>query len=269
MAELQGLAAIRAYKAKMAEIAEKREEQKAAGDAPRPQYLRLQDGQSVKLRFLQEMDTEARNYDPNRGVGVGEIEHQGIGNNFKYRATCTMDSEGKCWACEKVRSAAKDSEEKKYGQRKNYYINVLVDLGDGNEPQVWILSRGLNSSFVAQLMDETDEEGTITEVTYKVTRNGKGTDSTYLLRALPKDTTFDSIDFDKIETFDIKKQVLRKIPYDTDYDNKVFSQEQFYTQSAGDWKRIFGGGVDENSSGDAGQSAKPTVDSATSIDMGW
>ncbi|WXW92572.1 SSB protein [Streptomyces phage Enygma] len=267
MSELKGLDAIRAYKKKMAEQAAEREERAKNADRPKPRYLRLAVDESVKVRFLQEMDTESRNYDPNRGVGVGVIEHQGLDTNFKFRANCTMDTEGRCWACEKARVAKKDSKEKGYSARKNYYINVLVDRGDGNEPEVYVLSRGLNSSFVADLMEETDEEGSITEKTYKLTRRGTGTDSTYSIREVKNDTTFDKFDFDKVEIFDIEDQVLRKIPYETDYENRVFSQEQFYTQSPGDWKRIFANDDDEAKPAEA--NTQKADDAATSIEVGW
>lgn len=268
MSELKGLDAIRAYKKKMAEQAAEREERAKNADKPKPKYLRLGVDESVKVRFLQEMDTESRNYDPNRGVGVGAIEHQGLDGNFKFRANCTMDTEGRCWACEKSRTAKKDSKDKGYSARKNYYINVLVDRGDGNEPEVYVLSRGLNSSFVADLMEEAEEEGSITEKTYKLTRRGTGTDSTYSIREAKNDTTFDAVDFDKIEVFNIEEQVLRKIPYETDYEKRVFSQEQFYTQSPGDWKRIFANDDDDDTQSSS-TSTQKTEDAATSIEVGW
>ncbi|AXH67267.1 DNA binding protein [Streptomyces phage Wofford] len=267
MSELKGLDAIRAYKKKMAEQAAEREERAKNAEKPRVKYLRLGVDESVKVRFLQEMDTESRNYDPNRGVGMGAIEHQGIDDNFKYRANCTMDTDSRCWACEKYRAAKKDSKEKQYVQKKMYYINVLVDRGDGNEPEVYILSRSLNSSFVVDLMEEAEEEGSITEKTYKLTRRGAGTDSTYSIREAKNDTTFNSVDFDKLEIFDIEGQVLRKIPYETDYENKIFSQEQFYTQRPGDWKRVFANEDDDSQPATA--STQKTEDSATSLEVGW
>ncbi|AXH69606.1 single strand DNA binding protein [Streptomyces phage LukeCage] len=269
MSELKGLDAIRAYKKKMAEQAAEREERAKNADRPKPKYLRLGVDESVKVRFLQEMDTEARNYDPNKGVGVGAVEHQGLDGNFKFRANCTIetDRDNRCWACEKARVAKQGSKEKGYSQRRNYYINVLVDRGDGNEPEVYVLSRGLNSSFVADLMEETDEEGSITEKTYKLTRRGSGTDSTYSLREVKNDTTFDKFDFDSLELFDIESQVLRNIPYETDYEKRVFSQEQFYTQSPGDWKRIFAN--DDDDAQPATASTQKADDAATSIEVGW
>lgn len=238
MSELSGLAAIRAYKKKMAEQAEERETRRAQGDGPKVQYLKLADGQAVKVRFLQEMDTEGKNYDPNKGIGMGAVEHTGIDDKWTYRGICTIE-DGQCWPCEQFRGSKKGEPGSKYVQKRNYYINALVDFGNGEEPQTWILSRGLNSSFVADLMEETDETGTIMGKTFKVTRRGTGTDTSWSLRHLASDTTFDSVNVDEAHVFKIEKDVLRHVPYETDYEKKMFSQERYYTQNAGEWKREF------------------------------
>lgn len=263
MAELNGLAAIRAYKQKMKEEAEEREARQS-GDRIKPQYLSLKDGQSVKLRFLQEMDSEGTHYDPNKGIGMGAIEHAGLDDKFRYRGLCTIE-DGKCWPCEKRMKAKKGDPEAKYTQRKNYYINALVDLGDGSEPQTWIISRGLNSSFVADLMEEMDETETIMNKTFKVTRRGSGTETTWSLRHMANDTTFDSVDVDAAHVFNIEKEVLKSVPYETDYNAKMFGQEKFYTQNQGDWKKTFLDG-DEDSEGSNDSDSK---DSEVGDDMTW
>jgi hypothetical protein len=249
MAELSGLAAIRAYKKQMKEEAEAREARQS-GDLKKPQYLKLEDGQSVKVMFLQEMDTDSKNYDPKRGIGMGAIEHAGLDGNFKFRGLCTIE-DGKCWPCEKRMKAKKGDPDAKYTQRKNYYINALVDFGDGSEPETWVLSRGLNSSFIADLMDEVDETETIMGKTFKVARRGSGTDTTWSLRELRNDTTFESVDVDAAHVFDIEKEVLKSIPYETDYIGKMFGQSEFYTQSPGDWKKKFLDGDSDSDSGDS------------------
>lgn len=264
MSELTGLAAIRAYKKKMAEEAAAREARKNEADGPKLQFLTLKDGESVKVRFLQEMDEDSKNFNPKRGIGMGAIEHQGLDSKFKYRALCTIES-GKCWPCEQVRQAKKGDPATKYSQRRNYYINALVDFGDGEEPQVYIINRGLNSSFIAQLMDEVDEEETIMGQTYKITRQGEGTGTTWMLRPLPRDTTFDSVELDEVETFDIGKRVLRSVPYEIDYENKQFGQEKYYTQNDGDWVKTFVGDEDKKPSSESNESAKPSV----TPDMDW
>lgn len=265
MAELNGLAAIRAYKLRMKQEAEEREARQS-GDRIKPQYLSLKDGQSVKVLFLQEMDPDCKNYDPKRGIGMGAIEHAGLDANFKYRGLCTVE-DGKCWPCERRMKAKKGDPESKYTQRKNYYINALVDFGDGSEPETWILSRGLNSSFIADLMEEVEETDTIMGKPFKVTRRGSGTETTWSLRELRNDTTFDSVDVDAAHVFNIEKEVLKSVPYEIDYENKMFGQAEFYTQAPGDWKRIFLDGGDESassdSSGDASKDSSEVGDEMT------
>lgn len=265
MGELSGLAAIRAYKKQMAEEAEAREARAKDGDSPKPKYLKLADGQSVKVRFLQEMDTESSNYDPSKGIGMGAIEHTGLDDKWTYRGLCTID-EGRCWPCEQFRGSKKGEPNSKYVQKRNYYINALVDFGDGSEPETWILNRGLNSSFVAQLMDEVEIEGTIMGQTYRVTRQGEGTGTVWMLRGMPKDTTFESVDLDAAHVFDINKEVLRHIPYEIDYSRKMFGQEKYYTQNAGDWKKTFLDSTD----GTSNDSAETSTDDAAVGDvMKW
>lgn len=264
MAELNGLAAIRAYKKKMKEEAEEREARQN-GEKVKPRYLKLDDGQSVKVMFLQEMDTESKNYDPKRGIGMGAIEHTGLDGNFKYRGLCTIDDK-KCWPCEMRAKAKKGDPEAKYTQRKNYYINALVDFGDGSEPETWVLSRGLNSSFVADMIEEVDETETIMGKTFKVTRRGSNTDTTWSLRELRNDTTFESVDVDAAHVFDIEKEVLKSVPYETDYVGKMFSQAEFYTQAPGDWRKKF---FDGDSDNDSSKSTETANDSEVGDDMTW
>lgn len=264
MAELNGLAAIRAYKQKMKEEAEEREA-RASGDQKKPQYLKLDDGQSVKVTFLQEMDPDSKNYDPKNGIGMGAIEHAGLDGNFKYRGLCTIE-DGKCWPCERRAKAKKGDPEAKYTQRKNYYINALVDFGDGSEPETWILSRGLNSSFVADLMEEVEETETIMGKTFKVTRRGSGTETTWSLRELRNDTTFESVDVENAHVFNIEKDVLKSVPYETDYVGKMFGQAEFYTQAPGDWKKKF---LDGDSDGSETSEVSNSKDSEVGDDMTW
>lgn len=266
MAELNGLAEIKAYKARMKAEAEEREARQS-GEQRKPKYLKLDDGQSVKVMFLQEMDPESKNYDPKRGIGMGAIEHAGLDGNFKYRGLCTIE-DGKCWPCEKRAKAKKGDPEAKYTQRKNYYINALVDFGDGSEPETWVLSRGLNSSFVADLMEEEEETETIMGKTFKVTRRGSGTETTWSLRELRNDTTFESVDVENAHVFDIEKEVLKTVPYETDFIGKMFGQSEFYTQAPGDWKKKFlDGDSDDSKSDDSNDSSNK--ESEVGDNMTW
>jgi hypothetical protein len=216
MGAIKGLAAIRAFNESRAAAAKEREER---SKAPKIKYLSLTDGQNVTIRFLQELDTESENYDPNRGVGTGIVEHVvwKPSERQMLRASCSMDLEGKCYGCEMLRAG-----DKAYAQKSNYYINALVDLMDGSAPEVMILSRGMGSTFFTALIEEAEDEGSITGINYKVGRRGTGTDTTWILKGLKTDPLDDS----EVELYDIDKGVVRNYPY-VATDTQV-SQEDFY-----------------------------------------
>jgi hypothetical protein len=218
MSTLKGLAAIRAFGEKQAQAAKEREDRL---NAPKVEYLNLNDGQSVRVRFLQEMDAESENYDKTRGTGTLAVEHVVYVKSLKrmYRATCTIEDEGRCYGCERARAG-----DKEFGQKRNYYVNALVDFMDGEEPRTMIVSRGMGSTFFAQLFEEA-EEGSITESNYKITRKGSGTDTKWLLKVL-KD---EPLDVSEVVVHDIdneKNGVIRSFPYEAT--NEKASQEQYF-----------------------------------------
>ena len=44
-------------------------------DAPRTRWLRLEEGQSVKVRFVNELDEDSPNYDKDRDLAIVVAEH--------------------------------------------------------------------------------------------------------------------------------------------------------------------------------------------------
>ncbi len=219
MGTLKGLAAIRAYTEKQAQAAKEREDRL---NAPKVEYLNLNDGQSVRVRFLQEMDAESENYDKTRGTGTLAVEHVVFVKSLRrmYRATCTIEDEGRCYGCERARAG-----DKEFAQKRNYYINALVDFMDGEAPKTMIVSRGMGSTFFAQLFEEA-EEGTITESNYKITRKGSGTDTKWLLKVLPKDEPLDDSEATVHDIDDEKNGIIRSFPYEAT--NEKASQEQYF-----------------------------------------
>ncbi|QJD50826.1 single strand DNA binding protein [Streptomyces phage Bmoc] len=219
MGTLKGLAAIRAYTEKQAQAAKEREDRL---NAPKVEYLNLSDGQSVRVRFLQEMDPESENYDKTRGTGTLAVEHVVFVKSLRrmYRATCTIEDEGRCYGCERARAG-----DKEFAQKRNYYINALVDFMDGEAPKTMIVSRGMGSTFFAQLFEEA-EEGTITESNYKITRKGSGTDTKWLLKVLPKDEPLDDSEAVVHDIDDEKNGIIRSFPYEAT--NEKASQEQYF-----------------------------------------
>lgn len=218
MGTLKGLAAIRAYTEKQAQSAKEREDRL---NTPKVEYLNLTDGQSVRVRFLQEMDAESENYDKSRGTGTLAVEHVVFVKSLRrmYRATCTIEDEGRCYGCEKSRAG-----DKEYAQKRNYYINALVDFVDGEKPKTMIISRGMGSTFFAQLFEEA-EEGSLTESNYKITRRGSGTDTKWLLKPL-KDEPLDDSDAIVHDIDDEKNSIIRSYPYEGTTEKA--SQEQYF-----------------------------------------
>lgn len=220
MGTLKGLAAIRAHNEQQAQAAKERE---ARLNSAKVEYLSLTDGQSVKARFLQEMDAEAKNYDKTRGVGVGVVEHSVFDKSARrmYRATCLMDDEGRCYGCERYRAGDKD-----YAIKRNYYINVLVDAMDGEAPKTMVLSRSLGSTFFEKLLTMHDLLETITEKNFKITRTGTSKDTKWDLQLLKEDAPLNDSEAVVHEIDNEANGIIRRYPYDATTEKA--SQEQYF-----------------------------------------
>jgi hypothetical protein len=243
MGTLKGLAAIRAHNEQQAQIAKERE---ARLNSAKVEYLSLNDGQSVKARFLQEMDAEAKNYDKTRGVGVGVVEHVVFDKASRrmYRTACLMDDESRCYGCEQYRAGDKD-----YAAKRNYYINVLVDAMDGEAPKTMVLSRGLGSTFFEKLLTMHDLLDTITEKNFKITRTGTSKDTKWDLQLLKEDAPLDDSEAVVHEIDDEANGVIRRYPYQAT--SEKASQEQYF---AGETYK------DKNDAGSAEPQSKPKAD---------
>lgn len=255
MGTLKGLAAIRAYSEKQAQAAKEREERL---NAPKVEYLNLSDGQSVRVRFLQEMDAESENYDKARGTGTLAVEHVVFVKSLRrmYRATCTIEDEGRCYGCERARAG-----DKEFSQKRNYYINALVDFMDGNEPKTMIVSRGMGSTFFAQLFEEAEDNGTLTDTNYKITRRGSGTDTKWLLKPL-KDEVLDDSNAVVHDIDDEKNGIIRSFPYEATNDKA--SQEQYFNGET------YNDGKSEGSESGSTEDAKPKSSGAGyNMDESW
>lgn len=216
MAFVQGIKAIK-------ELREKAEKEKAArGDRDRPKttFFKLDDGESRRVRFLQELDEESPNYNPDAGIGIIMIEHQGPGpEGWKRRAQCTLE-EGQCYPCEQ--RAAGDYENWRK-PKSVMYLNVLENPGTDDE-KVSVLSQAVFGQGIIGTLIEyaSDEEmgGSITDREWKITRNGEGTESKHTAVA------YGTKEFDKpvtdYELFDLT-QTVAKVPYER--------QEAFYTSN--------------------------------------
>jgi len=181
-------------------------------NAPKVKWLKLADGQSVKIRFIEELDEDSANYNADRGLALVVKEHTNP-KDYKRKAVDTMETEGRDWAEEMHRKDPKAG----WRARLRFYCNVLVD--DGIEaPYVAIWNMGISkqSSFNT-IREYALETGSISNVLWKLKRNGQGTETNYTL--IPNVPDSEPFKWDGYEFFNLDK-VVREVPYP--------EQEAFY-----------------------------------------
>lgn len=182
------------------------------GNASKVRWLKLADGQSVKIRFIEELDEDSANYNESRGLALVVKEHTNP-KDYKRRALDTMDSEGRDWAEEMHRKDPKAG----WRARLRFYCNVLVD--DGMEaPYVAIWAMGVSKQSAFNTIREYAlETGSISNLTWKLKRNGQGTETSYTL--IPGTPDKEPFDWSTTEPIPLER-ALNKIPY--------AEQEAFY-----------------------------------------
>jgi hypothetical protein len=185
---------------------------KYEGTGTKVRWLKLADGQAVKIRFIEELDEDSANYNAERGLALVVSEHTNP-KDYKRKAVDTMDTEGRDWAEEMHRKDMKAG----WRARLRFYCNVLVD--DGIEaPYVAIWSMGVSKQSAFNTIREYAlETGSISNLTWKVKRNGQGTETSYTL--IPGGPDKEPFDWSSVEPFPLEK-ALNKIPY--------AEQEAFY-----------------------------------------
>lgn len=181
---------------------------------PRVRWLKLTDGQSVKIRFIEELDEDSPNYNDGRGLALVVKEHSNP-KDYKRKALDTMDSEGRDFAEEMYRKDPKGNAGWKAKLR--FYCNVLID--DGLEdPYVAIWSMGVSKQSVFNTIREYAlDTGSVSNLTWKLKRNGVGTETNYTL--IPTVPDSEPFSWEGIEPFPLES-ALNKIPY--------AEQEAFY-----------------------------------------
>jgi hypothetical protein len=175
-------------------------------------WLKLADGQSAKIRFVEELDSESAHYADGRGLSVVIAEHTNP-KDYKRKAACTMDSEGRCYGCEMARLEPKSG----WRSKMRFYCNVLVD--DGLEdPYIAVWSQGVSKQSAFNTIREYAlETGSISNLTWKLKRNGQGTETNYT--RIPTGPDSEPFKWPEAENFNLEK-VVREVPYP--------EQESFY-----------------------------------------
>lgn len=185
---------------------------KYEGTGTKVKWLKLADGQSVKIRFIEELDEESASYSEDRGLALVVKEHTNP-KDYKRKAVDTMDTEGRDWAEEMHRKDPKAG----WRARLRFYCNVLVDDGI-EEPYVAIWSMGVSKQSAFNTIREYAlETGSISNLSWKLKRNGQGTETSYTLIPSAPDTQ--PFDWSNVTPFPLE-MALNKIPY--------AEQEAFY-----------------------------------------
>ena len=181
-------------------------------NGPRVTWLKLEDSQSVSVRFVNELDGDSPSYDEKNGLAIVVSEHTNP-KDYKRKAACSAESEGRCFGCEMHRKDMKAG----WRARLRFYINVLVDDGV-NDPHIAVWSMGVAKSATFDTIREyVQDSQSLSTMTWKLKRNGKGTETTYILIPIKQDE--EKFDWSKHEIPDLEA-VVKEVPY--------AEQESFY-----------------------------------------
>lgn len=168
-------------------------------------WLKIANGASVRMRFLDDFDES-----PAVLAGAGKVvylEEHTSPKDFRKKALCTKDDEGRCWACEQAIANPR----KGWAKRGRVYVNVLVNDGV-EDPYVAVWSMGVAKSPTFETLKEVFvDEGSISNREFRVKRSGEGTNTTYIIRDLGTDA--EPFDFTAYERFDLEK-ITRSVGYD-------------------------------------------------------
>jgi hypothetical protein len=238
----------------LAEYRKRKEEEEARREeAKKPKFNRFalqKDGDSVVVRFAQEIDFSAKNYDESRGIGFVNVEHKcgdDPKNGWKNRANCSDESQGACFPCEKVKDYDVDWNQRKgWKQQEKFYINLIagapreeVETVNGQEKkryfttdidkktgdgEVYLLEQsthnGIYDDLANYFLEEELSGATITDKFFKITRKGNLYNNTeYSVLAL-KEIPKGAKDLSEFELVNITEDALKEVPY--------AQQEAFY-----------------------------------------
>lgn len=187
----------------------------------------LEPGQSRKIRFVQELDKNAKNYREEYGLGLVVVERnhpdntpygQPGGKLWWLRLVDRTEDDGRDWAAEQG-----------WDLRTTLYINVVdVDTGE-----VLLFEKNAYSDLADDIFTTAGERGTLTDGVFKFSK-GEGSKGRYSISAV--DFTDEQLDVDPEELFDIENEILKNIP--------ASEQEQFVQEIE---SRVYG--ADEEGEG--------------------
>lgn len=175
-------------------------------EGSRARWLKLEDGQSVKIRFINELDADSKHYDKSRGLAIVVAEHTNP-RDYRRKAVCTLDDEGRCFGCEMHRKDPKAG----WKARLRFYTNVLVDDGTEEYVAVWSQGVGPKSPATNILIEYATDTGSISNLQWRLKRSGTGTQTNYTLIPLANDS--DEYNWSDVDPFNLEKVAVRNISY--------------------------------------------------------
>ncbi len=189
-------------------------------------WLKLADGQSVKIHFLDDLDGSSSECDHGAGIAVVIPEHKAP-SNYMTKMQCTRPDA--CWACDKAIANKKQG----WGRTNRFYINVLVDDGT-QEPYVAVWSQGTaRSAAFDQLKEDFIDNGQIANRWYRLKRTGSTVNDTkYLLRALEADS--EPFNYGDYERYDLAG-LVKEVPYADQAAYLAAPPEEVAEASDSDW----------------------------------
>jgi hypothetical protein len=160
----------------LADVLKKKQERAERSDRPDVNWFSLNDNNPARVRFLQEIDPDAPHYEESKGSALFLVEHVSP-QDFRRKAECTMETEGRCFACEMNQEEPKAN----WWAKTNFYVQVL----DAKDDKVKILSRPAPGTFFDALFEwATDENnGSVVAdsdgkaVTFNIRKGPNKTDS--------------------------------------------------------------------------------------------
>jgi hypothetical protein len=168
-------------------------------------WLKLADGQALKIRFVEELDEDSASYSESRGLALVVKEHTNP-KDYRRKAVDTTETEGRDWAEEMHRKDPKAG----WRARLRFYCNVLVDDGI-EDPYVAIWSMGVSKQSAFNTIREYAlDTGSISNLTWKLKRNGQGTETSYTLIPSVPDT--EPFSWNEIQPFPLES-ALNRIAY--------------------------------------------------------
>jgi len=188
----------------LADILRKKQERAERSDRPEVEWFSLKDNNPARVRFLQELDPDAPNYDSNKGSALFLVEHVSP-QDYRRKAECTIETEGRCFACEMAQEDPKP-EGGTWFQKTNMYIQVF----DAKTNSVRILSRPAPGSFFDALYDYAadENEGSIVGPTFKIQKGPGKTDPWTLMPTNNKLEVPETV-----ELVDLSKAIGVKVEY--------------------------------------------------------